>query len=154
MRNFFFPGAFAGALAAGLAAPPLVPLTSALKSAPGRNFGPEDAATSIGSPVAGFRAVRAGRSLFSKTPKPVIATLSPLATADWMVSSTAFTASVAVFLSPNRPEIASIRSRLFIPHSCGFPQREVARTGLPDSRPLTCLKLGDAAALHKYQQGN
>jgi len=63
------------------------------------------------APVAGLRAVRAGRSLFSKTPNPVMATLSPLATADWMVSSTAFTASVADFLSPSRPEIASIRSR-------------------------------------------
>ena len=100
-------------------------MTSALKSAPGRNFGTEDAATSIGAPVAGLRAVRAGRSLFSKTPNPVIATLSPLATADWMVSRTAFSASVADFLSPRRPEIASIRSRLFIIHSC-VPPREAA----------------------------
>jgi D-alanine-D-alanine ligase len=99
----------------------LVLLTSALKSAPARNFGTEVAGTLIGAPVAGFRAVRAGRSLFSKTPKPVIDTLSPSATADWMVSSTAFTASVADFLSPIRSEIASIRSRLFIHHSCGSP---------------------------------
>src|SRR5690606_15444177 len=66
------------------------------------------------APVEGFRAVRAARWAFSKTPNPVMATLSPLATVCWMVSSTALTASVAVFLSPNRPEIASIRSRLFI----------------------------------------
>ena len=45
--------------------------------------------------------MRAGRSDFSKTPKPVIATLSPLATADWMVSSMAFTASVAADLLPS-----------------------------------------------------
>src|SRR5262245_22796530 len=66
------------------------------------------------APVAGLRAVLAGRSDFSNTPNPVIATLSPLATACWMVSRRAFTASVAVFLSPNLGEIASIRSRLFI----------------------------------------
>src|SRR5215469_17923589 len=72
--SYFFLPAFAFS-------PDLAELTRALKSAPGRNFGTEDAATWIGSPVAGLRAVRAGRSLFSKTPKPVIATLSPLATA-------------------------------------------------------------------------
>ena len=94
--------------------PGLSPLTRALKSAPGRNFGTELLGTSMVAPVAGLRAVRAGRSLFSKTPNPVMATLSPAATADWMASSTAFTASVADFLSPNRPEIASIRSRLFM----------------------------------------
>jgi D-alanine-D-alanine ligase len=94
--------------------PGFSPLTRALKSAPGRNFGTELLGTWTVAPVAGLRAVRAGRSLFSKTPNPVMATLSPFATADWMVSSTAFTASVADFLSPNRPEIASIRSRLFM----------------------------------------
>jgi D-alanine--D-alanine ligase len=102
-------------LAQGLYLPPgFSPLTRALKSAPARNLGTEDFGTWMVAPVAGLRAVRAGRSLFSKTPNPVIATLSPLATADWMASSTAFTASVADFLSPNRPEIASIRSRLFM----------------------------------------
>ena len=101
--------------------PGFSPLTRALKSAPARNFGTELLGTWMVAPVAGFRAVRAGRSLFSKTPNPVMATLSPEATADWMVSSTAFTASVADFLSPNRPEIASIRSRLFIFHSCASP---------------------------------
>jgi D-alanine-D-alanine ligase len=98
----------------GYLLPGLSPLTRALKSAPGRNFGTELLGTSMVAPVAGLRAVRAGRSLFSKTPNPVMATLSPAATADWMASSTAFTASVADFLSPNRPEIASIRSRLFM----------------------------------------
>jgi hypothetical protein len=101
------------------------PLTSALKSAPARNLGTEELGTWMVAPVAGLRAVRAGRSLFSKTPNPVMATLSPLATADWMVSSTALTASVADFLSPSRPEIASIRSRLFMVLSCASPTGRV-----------------------------
>src|ERR1039457_4219568 len=105
------------------------PFTTALKSEPGRNLGTDDLGTLMDAPVAGLRAVRAGRTAFSNTPNPVIETLSPLATAAWIVSSTAFTASVAVFLSPNLPEIASIRSRLFISSLLRFPQREVARTG-------------------------
>ncbi len=122
------------------------PLTSALKSAPARNFGTEELGTWMVAPVAGLRAVRAGRSLFSKTPNPVMATLSPLATADWMASSTAFTASVADFLSPSRPEIASIRSRLFMVHSCASP---TGRAGSETrSRPLTCPKVSDPAPLH------
>src|SRR6266702_3572665 len=92
----------------------LPPLTRALKSAPARNLGTDDLATLMDAPVAGFRAVRAGRSVFSNTPNPVMATLSPVTTANWIVSRTAFTASVAVFLSPIRPQIASIRSRLFM----------------------------------------
>ena len=122
------------------------PLTSALKSAPARNLGTEELGTWMVAPVAGLRAVRAGRSLFSKTPNPVMATLSPLATADWMVSSTAFTASVADFLSPSRPEIASIRSRLFMVHSCASPTGRVGSE--TRSRPLTCPKVGDPAPLH------
>src|SRR5215472_18778003 len=134
-RYFFFLAVLGAAFAGAFPAAGLAPLTRALKSAPGRNFGTEDAATWIGAPVAGFRAVRAGRSLFSKTPNPVMATLSPLATADWMVSRTAFSASVADFLSPRRPEIASMRSRLFIIHLC-LPPREAAAACLPGSRPL------------------
>src|ERR1700744_4017747 len=111
-----------------------------LKAPPARNLGTELLGTWMVAPVAGLRAVRAGRSLFSKTPNPVMATLSPLATADWMVSSTAFTASVADFLSPSRPEIASIRSRLFMVHSCASPTRSrglrygIATSDLPESR--------------------
>src|SRR4029077_2585231 len=126
--------------------PGLSPLTRALKSAPARNFGTELLGTSMVAPVAGLRAGRAGRSLFSKTPNPVMATLSPFATADWMVSSTAFTASVADFLSPSRPEIASIRSRLFMVHSCASPTGRVGSE--TRSRPLTCPKVGDPAPLH------
>src|SRR5262249_34393663 len=126
---------FLAVLVAPFAGAFLAPLTRALKSAPGRNFGTEDAATWIGAPVAGLRAVRAGRSLFSKTPNPVMATLSPLATADWMVSRTAFSASVADFLSPRRPEIASMRSRLFIFFTSAFPHGRPLRA-VPGLRPL------------------
>src|SRR6267154_559400 len=73
------------------------PLTTALKSAPARNLGTDDLGTRMVAPVAGLRAVRAGRTAFSNTPNPVIATLSPLATVTWIVSRSAFTASVAVF---------------------------------------------------------
>ena len=55
----------------------LSPLTSALESAPGRNSGTHDAATWIPAPVAGLRAVRAGRSLSSETPKPPAGWLVP-----------------------------------------------------------------------------
>ncbi len=89
-------------------------LTRALNPVPGRNLGTEDAGTWMAAPVAGLRPTRAARSLFSKTPNPVIATLSPFATVDWMVSSTAFTASVADLLPPSRSEIASISSPLFM----------------------------------------
>jgi D-alanine-D-alanine ligase len=115
--------------------PGFSPLTRALKSAPARNFGTELLGTWMVAPVAGLRAVRAGRSLFSKTPNPVMATLSPAATADWMASSTAFTASVADFLSPSRPEIASIRSRLFIFTPALPPQ--VAWAPILDARRAT-----------------
>ena len=120
--------------------PGFSPLTRALKSAPARNLGTEDFGTWMVAPVAGLRAVRAGRSVFSNTPNPVMATLSPFATADWMASSTAFTASVADFLSPSRPEIASIRSRLFMftpalpPQVAWAPLRGRATSDLPESR--------------------
>src|SRR5215831_4082290 len=122
----------------------------ALKSAPARNLGTDDFGTLMVAPVAGLRAVRAGRSAFSNTPKPVMATLSPFATAAWMVSSTALTASVAVFLSPIRAEIAPIKSRLFIFHSCGPPTGGHAAGAAGASRPLTCLKLGDPATRHNH----
>src|SRR5579875_66495 len=114
------------------------PFTRALKSEPARNLGTEDLGTLMDAPVAGLRAMRAGRSAFSNTPNPVIATLSPLATACWMVSRTAFTASVAVFLSPILGEIASISSRLFISLTPAVPQREVAhrRPAQPGIRDL------------------
>src|SRR6185369_931098 len=55
--------------------------TSSLKPVPGRNAGADVFFTLTVSPVRGLRAVRAARSRFSKTPKPVMETLSPLVTA-------------------------------------------------------------------------
>ena len=76
------------------------PLTTSLKAWPGRNFGTAVLPTFTVWPVAGLRAVRAARSTFSKTPKPLIATRSPAATARVMASTTASTALLAAFLSP------------------------------------------------------
>lgn len=55
--------------------------TSSLKPAPGRKAGTDVFFTLTGSPVRGLRAVRAARSRFSNTPKPVMVTFSPLVTA-------------------------------------------------------------------------
>jgi putative restriction endonuclease len=116
-----------------LVSPVLFPaLTRALNPVPGRNFGTEDAGTWMAAPVAGLRPARAARWLFSKTPNPVIATLSPFATVDWMVSSTAFTASVADLLSPSRSEIASISSPLFM-FTPAFPRGRVPLGGIATS---------------------
>src|SRR5215469_16553089 len=59
---------------------PLFALTMALKSAPALNLGTDVFGTLTAAPVAGLRAVRAGRTCFSNTPNPEMATLSPLAT--------------------------------------------------------------------------
>src|SRR5579863_255075 len=64
-----------------------------------------------------------------------------------MVSRTAFSASVADFLSPRRPESASIRSRLFI-FTPAFPHGRPRLWHLAGPRPLTSPKLGDQAPLH------
>ena len=104
-------------------------LTIALKSAPARNLGTECFGTLIDAPVAGLRAVRAGLTCFSKTPNPVIDTLSPRATVAWIVSRTALTASAAVFLSP---------------------KWEVARTGKPSPRPLLALKVWAQPSSYKH----
>src|SRR4051794_37398251 len=87
--------------------------TMSLKLAPARNAGTEVFLTLTASPVRGLRSVRAARTRFSKTPKPVMATLSPLVTADWISASTASSAAVADFLSPSRPASASMSSALF-----------------------------------------
>src|SRR4051794_27562616 len=90
------------------------PLTTPLNCEPGRNFGTDVFFTLTASPVRGLRPVRAARSTFSKTPKPVMATFSPWATARWMVSSTASTALSAVrFSTPSLVRIASMSSALF-----------------------------------------
>src|SRR5215472_5021764 len=128
-------------LAAALRRPRLGAFTMALKSAPARNLGTDVLGTLTAAPVAGLRAVRAARTCFSNTPNPVIETLSPRATVSWIVSSTALTASVAVFLSPIRPEIASIRSRLFILHSCGCPEAGGRGPGICDRDLLVSLEI-------------
>src|SRR5262249_25339437 len=82
--TFFAGAAFlvaAAFFAAGVALGSLPAATSSLKLAPGRNAGTEVFFTFTDSPVRGLRAVRAARTRFSKTPNPVMDTLSPLVTA-------------------------------------------------------------------------
>ena len=86
----------------------LAPLTTSLKLWPGLNFGTEVFLIFTAAPVRGLRPVRAGRTTFSKTPKPVMATRSPEATARVTVSMTASTASVAAFLFPSWSDSRSI----------------------------------------------
>lgn len=68
--------------AAGFVSRPsfLAPDTTFLNSCPGRNFGAVDFFTLMDWPVAGLRPVRAARCTFSKEPKPVMVTFSPLET--------------------------------------------------------------------------
>ncbi len=82
--------------------------TTVLKPDPARNFGTAVFFTFTVAPVAGLRAVRAARSMRSNEPKPVRATFSPLATARWMFSSTASTASCAALRPPSRSARLSI----------------------------------------------
>ena len=99
------------------------PATISLNCAPGRNAGIEVARTLTVSPVRGLRATRGARRRFSKTPKPVMVTLSPLFTARTMVSMRVSTASVAVLRSASRRLVSSSMSwALFIGSSalCGF----------------------------------
>ena len=91
----------------------LAPLTMSLNPWPGRNFGMEVFFSFTAAPVVGLRAVRAARSTFSKTPKPVMPTFSPLATARVMASTTASTASLAALRSPSFWLTTSISSVLF-----------------------------------------
>jgi len=58
----------------------LAPDTTALRSAPARNFGTDVFFARILAPVCGLRTMRAGRIAFSNAPKPVMATFSPRAT--------------------------------------------------------------------------
>ena len=59
-----------------------------LQLAPARNFGTAVFLARVRSPVRGLRTMRAGRTVLSKAPKPVMATFSPLATSRVIVSST------------------------------------------------------------------
>jgi hypothetical protein len=78
----------------------LSPETYAFSSAPGRNFGTAVFFARVRSPVRGFRTIRAGRTTFSKAPKPVMATFSPRATSAVMVSTTCSSARRASALFP------------------------------------------------------
>ncbi len=66
----------------------LAPDTTSLSCAPGLKFGTAFFLAFIRCPVEGLRTHRASRTFFSKEPKPVMATFSPLATSRVMVSST------------------------------------------------------------------
>lgn len=77
------------------------PDTTFLSSWPGLNFGTAFFLVRIRSPVAGLRAQPAARTRFSKEPKPVIATFSPLATSRVMVSSTDSKACWALLRLPS-----------------------------------------------------
>lgn len=77
------------------------PDTTALRSAPGLNFGMRVFLALMRSPVRGLRTHRASRSLLSKEPKPVMATFSPLATSRVIVSITDSSACAACFLFPS-----------------------------------------------------
>src|SRR3546814_17908862 len=68
------------------------PEITALRSAPGVNFGIAFFLALICSPVRGLRTRRASRLFFSQDPKPVMATFSPLATQRVILSTTDTTA--------------------------------------------------------------
>src|SRR5262249_52449298 len=73
--------AFAAGFCAGATFATLPGATRSLEPGAGRDAGAEVFFTLTASPVRGLRAMRAARSRFSKTPKPVMETLSPLVTA-------------------------------------------------------------------------
>ncbi len=93
---------FAGLAAAATVGSFLSPDTTALSSAPARNFGTDVFLACTRSPVRGLRTIRAGRLVFSKAPNPVMATFSPRATSRAMVSRTASSASDAARLLPSK----------------------------------------------------
>ena len=110
----------------------LAPDTTPLNSAPGRNLGSLVALIFTASPVRGLRPMRALRALDSKTPKPLTATLLPLATAFLVSCRKASTMSVTSFLLwPRRFDTLSIRSALFT--SCTPPEGVRKSTVWPTS---------------------
>jgi hypothetical protein len=97
------------------------PETYAFSSAPALNLGTAVFFARVRSPVRGFRTMRAGRTTFSKAPKPVMATFSPLATSAVIVSMTCSSARRASALFPSKwRDRASISWLLFT----DFPFRE------------------------------
>ncbi|MDX6297045.1 MAG: hypothetical protein QOI51_902, partial [Nocardioidaceae bacterium] len=77
------------------------PETIAFRSAPALNFGTAVFFARLRSPVRGLRTIRESRTTFSKAPKPVRATFSPLTSSREMVSSTDSSACPAAFLFPS-----------------------------------------------------
>ena len=103
----------------------LAPLTMSLNPCPALNRGTELACTRTLSPVRGLRAARAGRSARSKTPKPLMATFSPAATARVTAATTDSRACVAVLRLPSKQTASSsIRRALFT----GTPSRHAEPT--------------------------
>jgi hypothetical protein len=80
----------------------LSPATIAFRSAPALNLGTAVFLARLRSPVRGLRTIREGRTTFSKAPKPVMATFSPLTSSREIVSSTDSSACPAVFLLPSK----------------------------------------------------
>ncbi len=78
-----------------------VPATTSLSCAPALKFGTAFFFDFIRAPVEGFRTHRASRTFFSKEPKPVMATFSPLATSRVIVSSTESSACAAALRLPS-----------------------------------------------------
>ena len=87
--------------------------TTSLKPAPARNFGTLVLRMRTVSPVRGLRPVRAARADFSKVPKPVMATLPPLATSRMITSTTWERASLAALRLPSRFSSSLTSSALF-----------------------------------------
>lgn len=79
----------------------LSPETNAFSSAPALNFGTAVFLARLRSPVRGLRTMRDGRITFSKAPKPVIATFSPLTSSRVTTSRTDSRACPAAFLFPS-----------------------------------------------------
>ena len=78
------------------------PDTTSLSWAPGLKAGTAFFLAFIRAPVEGLRTQRASRTFFSKDPKPVMATFSPLATSRVMVSSTDSSACAAALRLPSK----------------------------------------------------
>ena len=95
-----FAAAFFAVVAAGFDIF-FAPETYAFRSAPALNLGTAVFFARVRSPVRGFRTMRAGRTTFSKAPKPVMATFSPRATSVVIVLTTDSRACRAADLFPS-----------------------------------------------------
>ena len=87
--------------------------TTSLNAEPARNLGTTVFLIFTLAPVRGLRPVRAARAACSNVPKPVMATLPPLATSRMITSTTAVSASLAALRLPRRLSSSLISSALF-----------------------------------------